>query len=101
MLSHPYPEQTVTQKDTCTPMCIAALFTIARTWKRPKYLSVDEWIRKMWCIYIYIQWNITQPSENEIASFAEIWMDPETVIQNEVSQKEKNQYHIVSLRCGI
>ena len=45
------------QKDTCTPMFIAALFTIARTWKQPKCPSTDEWIKKMW----YIQWNITQP----------------------------------------
>ena len=47
------------EKDTCTPMFIAALFTIARSWKQPKCLSTDEWIKKMW--YTYIQWNITQP----------------------------------------
>ena len=42
-----YPEKTIISKDTCTPMFIAALFTIARTWKQPKCLSVEEWIRKM------------------------------------------------------
>ena len=45
-------------KDTCTPIFIAALFTIAKTWKQPKCSSTDEWIKKMWCIYI--QWVITQ-----------------------------------------
>ena len=47
------------EKDACTPMFIAALFTIARTWKLPKCASADEWIRRMW--YIYTQWNTTQP----------------------------------------
>ena len=54
-----YPDKTVIQKDTCTPMCRAALFTIAKTWKEPKCPSTDEWIKKLW--YIYIQWNTTQP----------------------------------------
>ena len=47
-----YPEKTIIQKDTCTPMFIAALFTIARTWKQPKCPSTDGWIKKMWYIYI-------------------------------------------------
>ena len=46
-----YPEKTIIQKNTCTPMLIAALFTIARSWKQPKCPSTDEWIKKMWCIY--------------------------------------------------
>ena len=46
-----YPEKTVIEKDTCTPMFIAALFTISRTWKQPRCLSADEWIRKLWYIY--------------------------------------------------
>ena len=46
--------KTLTQKDTCTPMFIAALFTIAKIWKQPKCPSSDEWI-KQWYIYIYIQ----------------------------------------------
>ena len=55
---YPKNARTLTQRDTCTPMFIAALFTIAKLWKQPKCPSVDEWI-KMW--YTYIQWNITQP----------------------------------------
>ena len=54
-----YPEKTIIQKDTCIPVFIAALFTIARTWKQPKCPSTEEWIKKMW--YIYIQWNTIQP----------------------------------------
>ena len=46
-----YPEKTIIQKDTCTPMFIAALFTIARSWKQPKCPSTDEWIKKQWYIY--------------------------------------------------
>ena len=46
-----YPEKTVIQKDTCTPMFIAALFTIANTWKQPKCPSTEEWRKKMWYIY--------------------------------------------------
>ena len=49
-----YPEKTTTRKDTCTPMFIAALFAIAKTWKQPKCLSTDEWIKKS---VTYIQWN--------------------------------------------
>ena len=47
-----YPDKTIIRKDSCTPMFIAALFTIAKTWKQPKCPSADEWIKKMWYIYI-------------------------------------------------
>ena len=66
-----YPDKTIIQKDTCTPMFIAALFTIVKTWKQPKCPSTNEWIKKMWCIHTHIhththththtQWNTTQP----------------------------------------
>ena len=50
-----YPGKTIIQKDTCTPMFIAALFIIAKTWKQPsKYPSTNEWIKKMWCVCVYI-----------------------------------------------
>ena len=78
------------QKDTCNLMFIAALFTIARTWKQPKCPSIEEWIMKMW--YIYIMEYYSAIKRNEIGSFVEMWMDLETVIQSEVSQKEKNKY---------
>ena len=46
-----YTKETRIERDTCTPMFIAALFTIARTWKQPRCPSADEWIRKLWYIY--------------------------------------------------
>ena len=48
-----YLGKTIIQKDTCTPMFIAALFTIAKTWKQPKCLPTDEWIKKMWCTHTH------------------------------------------------
>ena len=94
-----YPEKTKIQKDTSTPMFIATLFTIARTWKQPKCPSTDEWIKKMW--YIYTMEYYSAIKRNEIGSFVEMWMDLESVIQSEVSQKEENKYQIVTYICGI
>ena len=73
-------------------MFIAALFTIARTWKQPKYPSIDKWIKKMW--YIYTMEYYSAINRNKIGSFVEMWMDLETVIQSEVGQKEKNKFRI-------
>ena len=94
-----YPEKTITQKDTCTPMFIAALFTIARSWKQPKCPSTDEWIKKIW--YIYTMEYYSAIKRKEIGSCVEMWMDLETVIQSEVSQKEKNKYCVLTHICGI
>ena len=80
-------------------MFIVALFTIARTWKQPKHPSTDEWIKKSW--YIYTMEYYSAIKRNEIESFVETWMDVETVIQSEVSQKEKNKYHILTHISGI
>ena len=49
-----YLEKTIIRKDTCTPTFIAALFTIVKTCKQPKFPLTDEWIKKMWRVYIYI-----------------------------------------------
>ena len=94
-----YPEKTIIQKDTCTPMFIPALFTIARTWKQPKCPLTDEWIKKMW--YIYTMEYYSAIKRNEIGSFVEMWMNLGTAIQSEVSQKQKNKYHILTHICGI
>ena len=67
-------------------MLIAALFTIARTWKLPKCPTIDEWIKKMWYIFTMEYYSAIKIIEN--GSFVEMWMDLETVIQSEVSQKE-------------
>ena len=73
-------------------MFIAVLFSIARTWKQPKCPATDEWIKKMW--YIYTMEYYSAMKRNEIGSFVEMWMHLESVIQSEVSQKEKNISYI-------
>ena len=80
-------------------MFTAPLFTIARTWKQPKCPSPEEWIKKMW--YIYTMEYYSAIKRNETGSFVETWMDLESVIQREVSQKEKNKYCILMHICGI
>ena len=90
--------KTLILKDTCTPMFIAALFTIAKTWKQPKCPSTEEWIKKMW--YIYTMEYYSAIKRNEIELFVVRWMELESVIQSEVSQKEKNKYRILTHTCG-
>ena len=68
-----YPEKTIIQKDTCTPVFIAAVFTIARTWKQPKSPSPDEWIKKMW--HIYTMEYHSAIKRNEIVPFVDMWID--------------------------
>ena len=80
-------------------MFIAALFTIATTWKQPKCPSTDEWIKKMW--YIYTMQYYSAIKGNEIELFVVRWMDLEPVIQSEVSQKEKNKYCVLTHIYGI
>ena len=70
-------------------MFIAALFTIARTWKQTKCPSSDAWIKKMWHIYTMEYYSAIK--RNEIELFVVRWMDLESVIQSEVSQKEKKK----------
>ena len=74
-------------------MFIAALFTIARTRKQPKCPLTDEWIKKMWHIYTMEYYSAIK--RNDIELFVMRWMDLESVIQSEVSQKEKNQYRML------
>ena len=79
-------------------MFIAALFTIARSWKQPKCPSTDKWIKKLW--YIYTMEYYSAIKRNKIGSFVEMCIYLETVIQSEVSQKEKNKYHMLTYICG-
>ena len=81
------------------PSFIAALFTIARTWKQPRYPLADEWIRKLW--YIYAMEYYSAIKKNAFESVLMRWMKLEPVIQSEVGQKEKHQYNILMHICGI
>ena len=76
------------------------LFTMAKTWKQPKCPSTDEWIKKIWHIYIMEYYSAIKKND-EIMSFAATWMDLEFIILSEVNQKEKDKYHMISLICGI
>ena len=78
-------------------MFIAALFTIAKTWKQPKCPLTDEWIKKMWHIYTMEYYSAIK--KNEIMPFAATWRDLEITILGEGSQKDK--YHMISLISGI
>ena len=94
-----YPEKTIIQKETYTTMFIAALFTIARTWKQPKCPLTDKWIKKMWHIYTMEYYSAIKRNETEL--FVVSCMDLESVIQSEVNLKEKNKYHMLTHICDI
>ena len=94
-----YPEKTIIQKDICTPMFLAALLTITKTWKQPKCPLTEEWIKKMW--YIYTTEYYSAIKKNEIMPFAATSMALEIIMLSEVSQTEKDKYHMISLICWI
>ena len=94
-----HTEETRSERDTCTPRFIAALFIIARTWKQPRYPSADEWIRKLW--YIYTMKYFSAIKKNAFESVLMRWMKLEPIIQSEVSQKNKDQYSILMHIYGI
>ena len=80
-------------------MFTAALFTIAKTWKQPKCPLTNEWIKKMWYIHTMEYYSATE--KNKIMPFAATWMELETLILSEISEKVKDRYHTISLLSGI
>ena len=78
-------------------MFIIALFKTAKTWKQTRYPLTDEWINKIW--YIHAMEYYPAIKKNEKMPFAATWLDLEIIILNEVSQKKKNKYHMISLTC--
>ena len=88
-----FTEETKTEKDTCIPLFIVALFTIAGTWKQPRCPLTDEWIKKLW--YIYTVQYCSAIKRNTFESVLMRWMKLEPIIQSEVSQKEKDKYCIL------
>ena len=95
-----YTEETRIERDTCTPMFIAALFTIARTWNQPRCPLVDEWIRKLRYTYAMEYYSAIQ--KNTFESVLMRWMKLESIIQSKKeSQKEKHQYSILTHIYGI
>ena len=94
-----YSEEIKIERDTCIPLFLAALFTIDRTWKQPRCPSTDEWIKKLW--YVYTMEYYSAIKRNEFESVLMRWMNLEPIIQSEMSQKEKDKYHIPTHIYGI
>ena len=94
-----HTEETRIERDTCTPMFIAALFIISRTWKQPRCAPADEWIRKMWYIYTIEYYSAIK--KNTFESVLMRWMKLEPIIRSEVSQKEEHQCSILTHIYGI
>ena len=82
-----YTEETEIEKDTCTPMFTAVLFTIARTWKQPRCLLTDEWIKKLWYTYTMEYYSAIKRSGFE--SVLMRWMNLEPIIQSESERKKR------------
>ena len=79
-------------------MFIAALFTIVKIWKQPKYPSVDEWIKQLWDIYTMEYYLAVK--KKGILLFETAWIDLENIMLSKIIQSEKDKYHMISLICG-
>jgi hypothetical protein len=95
-----YPKDCDTgySRGTCTPMFIAALYTIAKLWKQPRCPTTDEWIKKTW--YLYTMEFYAAMKKNEMLSFAGKWMELENIILSEFSLAQKTKNRMFSLICG-
>ena len=96
-----YPKDTDAMKcqDTCTPMFLAAMSTIAKLWKEPRCPSKDEWIKKMW--FMYTMEYCSAIRIDKYPPFASTWMELEGIMLSEKSQLEKDKHYMVSLIWGI
>ena len=86
------------KKDTCSPMFIAALFVIARSWKEPRCPSTEKWIENMW--YIYTMEYYSAIKNSEFIKFLGKWMDLEGIILNELTLSQRNSNDMYSLITG-
>ena len=94
-----HTEEIRSERDIYTPMFLTALFIVARTWKQPRCPSADEWIKKLW--YIYTIECYSAIKKNTFESVLTRWIKLESIIQSEISQKDKHQYSILTHRCRI
>ena len=95
---YPKNPETPIHKNLRTPMFIAAQFTIAKCWKQPKDPSVNEWIIKLW--YIYIMEYYTAERKKELLPFITAWMELQSIMLSEVSQAVKDKYRMISPISG-
>ena len=94
-----YPEETKIEKDTCIPLFVSALFTIARTWKQPRCPSTDDWLKKLWYIYSMEYYSAIKRNAFELVLMR--WMNLEPITQSKVSQKTKDKLCILTHVYGI
>ena len=94
---YPPKLKTFTCKDVCTPVFIAAWFSIAKTWQQPKWPRTDGWIKMMW--YVYTVEYYSDIKNDEIMLFQ--WMDLQSVMLREISHKEKDMNPMISLRRDL
>ena len=95
---HQKEPKTLIRKNISTPLVIAALFTIAEMWKQPEGPSVDEWIPQLWGIYTMQFYSAVK---KKILPLVTAWMYLENFMLSEISQSEKDKYHLISLICRI
>ena len=95
---YPKNPETPIKKNIHTPMFIEALFTIAKTWKQPKCPPIDDWIKKLW--YIYIMEYYAAIEKKEFLPFVTAWMELESIMLSEISQAVEDKYHMISPISG-
>ena len=96
--SYPKNPETPIQKNLCTPMFVAAQFTIVKCWKQPRGQSVNEWIKKLW--YIYTMEFYAAERNKELLPFAPAWMEMESIMLIEISQAVKDKCNMISPLTG-
>ena len=99
LVLYPKNSETPIQKNLCTPMFIAALFTIAKYWKQTKCPSVDEWIKKLWYIYT-VEYYAAERKKKVLIPFVTARMELETIMLSKISQLVKDKYHMISFIRG-
>ena len=95
---YPKNPETPIQKNLCTPMFLAAQFTIAKYWKQPKCPTANEWIQKLWNTHT-IEYYAAQ-RKKEFLPFLTAWMELESIMLSEMSQGVKDNYHMISPLTG-
>ena len=95
---YPKSPETPIQKNLCTPIFIAAQFTIAKCWKQPQCQSVNEWIKKRW--HTYVMEYYAAERKKELVPFATAWMELESIMLSEISQALREKYHMISPLTG-
>ena len=89
---YPKNPETPIQKNLCTPISVAAQFTIAKCWKQPKCPSVNEWIKKLWYIYTM---EFYAAERKELLPCVTAWMELESIMLSEISQVMKDKYCMI------